>query len=32
MFGINFNQAMMAVVAVVSAAAIFFRHRRARQG
>jgi phosphatidylglycerol:prolipoprotein diacylglycerol transferase len=31
MFGINFNQAMMAVVAVVSAAVIFIRRRKARQ-
>jgi phosphatidylglycerol:prolipoprotein diacylglycerol transferase len=30
MFGINFNQAMMAVVAVVSSGVIIIRHRRAR--
>jgi phosphatidylglycerol:prolipoprotein diacylglycerol transferase len=32
MFGVNFNQAMMAVVAIASAAVIFIRHRRAREG
>ena len=32
MFGVNFNQSLMAVIAVVSGVTIYFRHRRASEG